>query len=549
MLCAVRVGLLFAGALAALAAAAPVSAAAAASPPATIPAVRHWQPRSGPGYGYSRHARIVLGRGPHSLRTTARVLARDLGEQQGRRPRIVAAGRHAMRRGDIRINQNAHRAGAVGRQGYRMSIGRSVRIKGGGGAGSFYGTRTLLQLLADGRTAPRGLIRDRPGYRERGLMLDAGRKYFTPHWLAQQLRELAYLKLDFIHLHLSDDQGFRIESDTHPEAVSNRHLTKKQMRRIVRIAGRYRIEVIPEIDMPGHMTQALSHHPDLQLTNSLGQRQPDKLDITKPAGRRFALDLVKEYLPLFPGRYWDMGADEFLGIAPVPEGVPNPAYALYPQIGAYAKRRFGPDADPHDAVDGFIEQVRRVVERHGKRLRIWHDGLDLRNPGAVTVDPDVVVDWWIDLEGPSPQELVDAGHKVLNAGWFPTYYVQGPLAAVRPNMRAAYEDWNPGLFYGPLVCSGTLSEPADTVARSDRGALLGTELSIWNDDPNAQTEKEIARDTAMRLRVVAQKGWGTPNPTAGYGGFLRLADRVGHAPGYDEVELPPSTTDGRDCAG
>ena len=543
-----RGGLFRIGVLAALASAVLVGSASAAAPPPTIPAVRHWQTRPGPAYRLGERTRIVLGHGPPSLRTSARVLVRDLERQDGIRPATVVGRRHAMRPGDIRINVNRRRAGGVGRQGYRMLIGRTIRIRGGGGDGAFYGTRTLLQLLGGGRSVARGRIRDAPSYVERGLMIDAGRKYFTPHWFAQELRELAWLKLDFIHLHLSDDQGFRIASDSHSEVVSDRYLSKRQMRRIIRIAARYRIEVIPEIDMPGHLTQALSQHPGLQLEDILGRRQPDKLDITNPDARAFALELIREYLPLFPGRYWDMGADEFLGIAPVPEGVPNPAYAEYPQIEQYAKRRYGPDADAHDAVDGFIEQVRRLVERHGKTLRIWHDGLDLKDPGAVTVDPDVVVDWWIDLEGPSPQELVEAGHKITNAGWFPTYYVQGPLSTVRPNMGAAYEGWDPTSFYGPLVCNAILKEPADTLPAADPG-LLGTSLNVWNDDPNAQTEREIARDIAMRLRVIAQQGWGSPKPTPGYDGFLKLADEVGYAPGYDELDRPPSTSDGRDCTG
>lgn len=111
--------------------AAPGPAAAAA--PATIPAVRDWQPHSGPGFRLGERSRIVIGRGPRPLRTTARVLAHDLELRSGRRPEIVAAGGRAMRAGDIRINQNPGRAGDVGRQGYKLGIGRVARIKGGEG--------------------------------------------------------------------------------------------------------------------------------------------------------------------------------------------------------------------------------------------------------------------------------------------------------------------------------------------------------------------------------------------------------------------------------
>ncbi|MBA3261959.1 MAG: family 20 glycosylhydrolase [Thermoleophilaceae bacterium] len=95
------------------------------------------------------------------------------------------------------------------------------------------------------------------------------------------------------------------------------------MRDIVEFARRHHIRVIGEIDMPGHLRAALGAHPELQLTDSAGVRNADKLDITLPAARRFCRDLILEYLQLFPGRYWHAGADEltagadaFLGTTP-----------------------------------------------------------------------------------------------------------------------------------------------------------------------------------------------------------------------------------------
>ena len=165
----------------------------------------------------------------------------------------------------------------------------------------------MAQLLRAGHgTIPRGWGRDWPSYPERGLMIDNGRRYYSSAWIKRRIRELAYLKLNQLHLHFSDNQGFRIESDSHPEAVTRPYLTKRQVRGILAYARARHVRVIPELDMPGHMQAALAAHPELQVPG-----RPDELDFTKPAARRFASDLILEYLKLFPGRYWHAGADEF----------------------------------------------------------------------------------------------------------------------------------------------------------------------------------------------------------------------------------------------
>ena len=112
-----------------------------------------------------------------------------------------------------------------------------MRIEARTAAGAFYGTRTVLQLLRRGRQRSRpARARDWPRYPERGLMIDNGRRYFSPAWIKRDgSGELAYLKLNQLHLHFSDNEGFRIESESHPEVVSRPHLTKRQVRGIVEL--------------------------------------------------------------------------------------------------------------------------------------------------------------------------------------------------------------------------------------------------------------------------------------------------------------------------
>jgi hexosaminidase len=439
--------------------------------PLTIPAIREWHPAPGT-FRLGPSSRVVVGRG--APREEAALLGREL-----KRP-VVGDGAPAA--GDIvlRLGSPDRR---LGREGYRLDIGTTLRIEARTAAGAFYGTRTVLQLLRRGGALPAGTARDWPRYPERGLMIDNGRRYFTPGWIKREIELLAELKLNQLHLHFSDNEGFRIESESHPEVVSQRHLTKRQVRDIVEFARRRHVRVIPELDMPGHLRQALAAHPELRLPGST-----DALDISLPAARRFCRELILEYLDLFGGRYWHAGADEY-------QGATGEAY-----------------------VD-FINWIDRLVRARGRTLRIWHDGLS-----GGRLNRDVIVEWWADHAGPTPKRLLRQGHRVLNAGWWPTYYVAGgPLSEVHPSPKVAYETWEVNLFGGLAINSAT---PGGPFQRVPAARVLGSELHVWNDVPFSETSAEIARGIAPRLRVLAQKTWDSPPPVTGYAGFERVWNRV-----------------------
>ena len=112
----------------------------------------------------------------------------------------------------------------LGAEGYALTIAETgVTIGARTTAGWFYGGRTLLQLR--GKPLPIGRATDRPVQRDRGMMIDVGRRFYPRAWLIARINELAGLKLNLLHLHLSDDQGFRVASRSHPEIVPKDHLT------------------------------------------------------------------------------------------------------------------------------------------------------------------------------------------------------------------------------------------------------------------------------------------------------------------------------------
>jgi hexosaminidase len=498
------------------------SAEAANERPATVPALREWVGANG-AVKLRGGARIVAKH--KALRGEARQLAEDLRRLTGRRWRTATRRRRTrVRPGDVVLKLGA-RDTALGAEGYTLGIGRTVTIAARGPAGVFYGGRTLLQLLRASRRLPRGRARDWPRYPERGLMLDNGRQFFSPAWLERRIRELAGLKLNLLHLHFSDDQGFRLQSDSHPEIVSNPHLTKADVRRLVALGRRHHLTIVPEIDSPGHMKAALTRHPELQLKNAAGQPQPDKLDVTLPASRRFLADLLDEYLPLFPGPWWHTGADEYLGIAST-----TADYELvYPQLAAYAKARHGQDANGRDAVTDFTNWVGDRVRRAGKELRVWSDGME--GGRAVRLDPRTAVEWWENRASAAPAALVARGHRVLNAGWWPLYYVTGgPLVGFRASVDDMYEKWEPWRFEGPYT-PRWFGGPDNHVelAPGDR-RQLGATIAVWNDEPGAMSESQIADGIRPRLRVLAQKTWASPQLAASYAAFARRVEAVSPPP-------------------
>ncbi len=203
----------------------------------------------------------------------------------------------------------------------------------------------------------------------------------------------------------------------------------------------------------------------------------------------------------------------------------------YPQLQRYARARYGPRATGADAYLGFVNWIDRLVRRRGRTLRVWHDGLS--GGRAVKLRRDVVVEWWADHSGPGPRALLAGGHRILNAGWWPTYYVVGPLGAVRPSMRSAYESWAVNRFAGLGAQRAGAAQPARGRARGATRRNLGSELHVWNDDPDGETAAQTERGIAPRLRVLAQKTWNSPLPAATYSGFLRIGRAVGRAPGVD----------------
>jgi hexosaminidase len=469
--------------------------------PRTIPAVRGHTPARGPGWTPDKGERVVVSDG--DLADEGRLLAGELG--------LTYAGEKSdVRAGDVRLALNDDEGADP--ESYTMTVrGGRVTISAPADAGVFYGTRTLKQEVHGGGTAPEGVVRDEPAKPVRGFMLDIARKHFTADWIEDRIRELGDLKFNQLGLHFSDDQGFRIESDSHPEIVSREHLTKAQVREIVRLAASRHITVVPEIDSPGHLGAVIAAHPDLQLRNVRGVATRGAIDISDPDSAEIVDDLLNEYAGLFPGGQWHLGGDEYQALV-----VSDPE-ASYPQLATAAREAYGSGASVEDLTTGWLNDRADTVRAHDKTPRAWNDGF-FRGT-SVQADKDIQVAYWTGKEigARLPVEYLREGRKVINYNDEFLYYVLGqPQTFVYPTGQRIYEQWT------PLVVRGAQPVPA---TYDDQ--ILGGSFAVWCDLAYSQTEAQVAAGIRMPLRAMVQKLWDPGKPELSWTQFRALADRLG----------------------
>ncbi|MFE1232099.1 glycoside hydrolase family 20 protein [Streptomyces sp. NPDC058745] len=467
--------------------------------PRTVPAVRAHEPARGPGWRPVPAAGVVVAKGSEALADEGRLLAGEL--------KIQYRGAVGARPGDVELALG----GAGAAESYRLTTrDNRVRITGPDEAGVFYGTRTLKQSVRGTGAMPEGVVDDAPAKPQRGLNVDIARKFFTASWIEGRLREMADLKLNQFGLHFSDDQGFRIESDTHPEVVSAQHLGKAEVRRILALAKSLHITVVPEIDSPGHLGAVLRAHPDLRLLNVQGVPRQGAIDISKPGSARLVDELLREYAGLFPGGWFHVGADEYQALT-----VRSPETS-YPQLATAARQKYGPQARVQDLAEGWLDDRAAVVRDAGKTAKAWNDGFF--RGGIVTADKDIEVEYWTGKEigARPPAEYLAEGRKVVNLNDEYLYYVLGqPNDFVYPTGRRIYEQWT------PRVLRGTTAVPARYDAQ-----ILGGRFAVWCDLAGAQTQAQVATGIRMPLTATAQKLWDARKPTLTWEQFRTLAAQV-----------------------
>jgi hexosaminidase len=381
---------------------------------------------------------------------------------------------------------------ALDEEGYTLEARPGgVTLKAAGGRGVVQGLTTLYESFA-GHDVPCFTLEDKPLYRHRGLNLDCARHFFDTPELERILEEMALVKLNALHWHLSDDQAWRIESRVHPKLnrASGPFYTQDEIRHIAAFARERGIEVIPEIEMPGHATGILAAYPELSCRGEpveLGKGggiYPVILCAGKEEVYDFLFPLLDEAAGLFDSPVFHLGGDE----------APKGEWERCPHCrGAMAKNGL---ADLEDLQGWFITRLAERLGARGKTVRCWNDILK-----AGTLPENLDIQYWVDWD---------------QSGAMDAFLEKGGQA-VFSDLFSLYFDYPEGFIPLEKVYR---YEPA-VRGRSLAGApgLRGMEACVWTE--RIAAPEGLERAIFPRLFALAEAAW------SGGGDYGNFEGRLG----------------------
>jgi hexosaminidase len=388
--------------------------------------------------------------------------------------------------GSIFLSARAANASA-GEEGYELTVAADgVRILASNAAGVFYGVQTFRQLLpwsieyqaARPRpiTVPLAKIQDRPRFVWRGAMLDVARHFFGVDDVKRYIDLIALYKINRLHLHLSDDQGWRIEIKSWPNLTAHGgktevgggaggFYTQAQYADIVTYANERFITIVPEIDMPSHTNAALASYPELNCDGKAPSLYSgievgfSTLCVDKDVTYKFIADVVKEIAAITPGPYFHIGGDENQKLTP-------------------------------DQFRKFIERVQSIVQPAGKVVVGWGD------IAPATLLPTTIVQHWrpeashVAAAKGAPLIVSPASKSYLDMKYDKTT-VLGLDWAGQIEVRTAF-DWDP--------VSALAGHPPDRI--------LGIEAPLWTE--TVATTGDLDFMAFPRLPALAEIAWSPP---------------------------------------
>ncbi len=396
----------------------------------------------------------------------------------------------------------------------------AARISASSEAGVFYARKTLQQIKVScgSGVCDELAISDAPSLSHRGFLIDSCRHFYGVKELKRLIDVAAAFKLNKFHWHLTDDQGWRIEIKKYPLLTevgglrSNSrfggvvegephggHFTQEQVKEIVAYCAARHIEVIPEIEMPGHFTAAIAAYPFLGCT---GERmEPEQKEGIFPnvlcVGKEEAVGLIKDVLDevcgLFPGRYIHIGGDE----------APRKRWQGCDACAARMRRLGLAD---YDALQGsFIREIASYLREKGKTAITWNESLkgDLLSP------EDVIVQRWMDRKALC-RGFAKSGGKLIESDFY-HYYFDYPYGMTPLKKTFAYD---------PFAACGT-------------DAVIGVEAALWTEF--VRTFDDLCEKLFPRLLAAAERGW-SGYSSRGYREFRAAATAL--LPLLQAAELP-----------
>ena len=390
---------------------------------------------------------------------------------------------------------------------YILSINKNnITIKASNPRGIFYGTRSLIQLMEMNKNQheihlPICKIKDCPSFKHRGMLIDCCRHFFKKDVIKKYIDLLAYFKMNTLHWHLTEDQGWRIEIEKYPlltEIGSKRkdstgiyegYYTKKDIKEIIDYAAKRHIRVIPEIEFPGHSQAAIASYPQLSCTGN-------PIDVATEWGvfkdiycagndsvYTFMEDVLEEVIELFPSPYIHIGGDE----------APKTRWENCPKC----QKRMEDEnlKDEHELQSYFIKRIEKYLNGKGKILIGWDEILE----GGLA--KNAIVQSWRGMNGGI--EAAKHGNKVIMS---PTSHAYFDYSIKTTDLNKVYE-------FDPIPSE------LDSVQQK---LILGGECNLWSEHiPN---EDQLDKMAFPRLLAMSEVLWSYPEERK-YTSFLSRVDK------------------------
>ncbi|MEW9622986.1 beta-N-acetylhexosaminidase [Rhodanobacter geophilus] len=497
---------------------APAARAGEAATPALIPLPARLQLQHG-SFTVDASTPVVLADHDASTRQTADYLIDLVARTRGLHLHIAGDGQAAP----AIVLQRDPQAPVAQAEGYALDVTpQGIRIAARDDAGLFHGAVTLYQLLTpDAKQGavevPALSIRDWPRFAWRGLMLDSARHFQSVAEVEKLIDQMAQLKLDVLHWHLTDDQGWRIQIKRYPELTKigawrtppgaghdgepqryGGFYTQEQIRAVVAYATARHVTIVPELDMPGHAQAAAASYPQLGVTGRRPQVSADSgvnpwLYNVDDDTFTFIDHVLDEVMALFPSQYIHVGGDEAI----------KDQWQASPAVQA-KMRALGISSE--DALQGwFIGRIGQYLEKHGRKLIGWDEILEGDNLPA-----DTTVMSWRGIDGAIKAALL--GHDVVMSPSPDLYFdhVQGDLAdeyAGRLGVESLRD------VYGFQAVPDVLNA---TQARH----VLGVQANVWTE--HLPTMAHVEHAVFPRLDALAEVAWSPPAANDWHGFLVRL---------------------------
>jgi hexosaminidase len=402
-----------------------------------------------------------------------------------------------------------------GPEAYRLEVApKRITVSATTGAGLFYGAATLWQLSPAGRDAapiPAQTIVDQPRYAWRGLMLDSSRHFQSPAFVRSMIDWMAWHKLNVLHWHLTDDQGWRLQIRRYPRltSVGSRRIpasvpgfpapksyggyyTQDDVRGIVAFAARRHVLIVPEIDMPGHATAAIAAYPALGVGEGLGAGEGASLPVSskwgvhshlfnlEPATFEFLQNVLGEVLQLFPSRFIHIGGDEAV----------KDEWNASPAVQARARRLGIHDMEALQSY--FTQRIGGYLRAHGRRAVGWDE---IMQPG---LSSDAVVMSWHGASAARAAAI--SGNDTVLAPDPMLYFDhrQSSLAAEPPGRIAIISLEDVYRF-----------EPHDSqLTDIQQRHVLGLQAELWTE--HISSGRRVEWMALPRAAALAEVGWSSP---------------------------------------